>query len=497
MFNFDDRFWLRSYPFLVIILFFFQVIFTLNSMNQIRYEELAESVRNVYWMANHSVYDGISSNIGWYGSLLIFYKLFGFTLFSAKYFRLILALISLICLALVLKRYLGVKRAYLPLIAIGLSPTLLYFNTMQTSYGVDLQYFPICIFFISVLNLKKIGKAILWQFLLGLTAMIALMSYPSFIFYLPVLGILYFWQIFSQIKNTKWYVIIISLLITITSFILPLWLGFLYVKDKQLLIYDQVNKSGIFRGAGIFYPNGKIFFQNISNLLGDLFVKGNSYYYELKNVDFSNIFPLLTIFTILLISLILTIVHKKLRFVLILIWLLFIFDLLVNNLVFDPTGRSGIRRHTPFLVSLYGLYVLTWFWVTSKKWKSAGLKNMIIIILLLLPVHHLIVYPFNFSNLNNPSIYRYSDIFESIVNNPNMSLDLFVNQVKNQDLKLKCSDPPTLQFTSCRLSESFSAIAGSCLWNNLQCKDILGFDDKKQEYIPLSIELWENYYWKH
>ena len=231
--------------------------------------------------------------------------------------------------------------------------------------------------------------------------------------------------------------------------------------------------------------------------MGDLFIKGNSYYYELSNVDFSNVFPLLTIFTILLISLILTIVHKKLRFVLVLIWLLFIFDLLVNNLVFDPTGRSGIRRHTPFLASLYGLYVLTWFWVIGQKWESVSLRNIVIIILLLLPIHHLIVYPFNLINLNNSSIYRYSDIFGSVANNPSASLDLFVDQVKNHDLKLKCSGPPTLQFTNCRLNESFTAIAGACLWNDLKCKNILGFDEKTNGYIPLSISIWGRYYWPH
>jgi len=77
-----------------------QIIFTLNSTDQIRYEELAESVRNVFWLQNHTLYDGVSSNIGWYGSLLIVYKLFGFSLNTAKFVRLFLAIIALICIAL-------------------------------------------------------------------------------------------------------------------------------------------------------------------------------------------------------------------------------------------------------------------------------------------------------------------------------------------------------------------------------------------------------------
>lgn len=497
MFKLNKQFWIWAYPLIIIFLIILQILFSLNSMNQIRYEELAESVRNVFWLENRTIYDGVSSNIGWYGTLLIFYKMFGFTLFGAKYFRLILAFISIFCLATVLKKYLGVQRALVPLIAFGLSPTLLYFNTMQTSYGIDLQYFPICLYLISIINFKKIWKSFLWQCLLGSIVMIALMSYPSFIFYLPVLGILYLWQLYTQIKNTKWYVILSSIILTGVSFLFPLLLGYLYVKDKQLLIYDQMTKSGIFRGAGTFYPSGEIFFKNFGNLLGDLFIRGNSYYYELPHVDFSSIFSILTIFTILLLGLILTITHKKLRFVLLLIWLLFLFDLLISNLTFDPTGQSGIRRHTSLLVSIYGLYVLIWFWVCSQKWESINLRNILIIILLLLPIHHLLVYPLNYSSFNHSSIYRYSDIFENFAYNPSTALDLFVKKVGKQDLKLDCSKPPTLQFSNCRFSESFPAIAGACLWNNLKCKNIFGYDEKTKEYIPLSIDIWEKYYWPH
>ena len=117
-------YWLTAF-----IIFTLQLIFTFNSMSQIRYEELAESVRNVYWFQNHIVYDGVSSNVGWYSILALFYKLFGFSLFSAKILRLIISFISIFCLALLLKKYIGTKKAFLPLVAIGLSPTLLFFST--------------------------------------------------------------------------------------------------------------------------------------------------------------------------------------------------------------------------------------------------------------------------------------------------------------------------------------------------------------------------------
>src|SRR5262245_45515169 len=72
---------------------------TATSMHQIRYEELAESVRNVYWLSHRLVYDGASSNVAWYGTLLIVYEMFGFSLHSAKFVRLGLHFLGLTCAA--------------------------------------------------------------------------------------------------------------------------------------------------------------------------------------------------------------------------------------------------------------------------------------------------------------------------------------------------------------------------------------------------------------
>ena len=39
------------------VLMLTQAIFTFKSLNQIRYEELAESVRNAFWLEHHTIYD--------------------------------------------------------------------------------------------------------------------------------------------------------------------------------------------------------------------------------------------------------------------------------------------------------------------------------------------------------------------------------------------------------------------------------------------------------
>ena len=175
------------YWLLIIFIGLFQLVYTLRSTNKIRLEELAESVRNVYWLQNRTIYDGISSNVGWYGTLLIIYNLFGFTLFTAKYFRVFLHFVSLLCLGLIFDKYFEKKRSWLSLIVIGLSPALLYFNALQTSFGVDLQYFPICLYLLLTLDFAQPVRAGIKQFFLGLLMMIAAMSYPTFLAYIPVM----------------------------------------------------------------------------------------------------------------------------------------------------------------------------------------------------------------------------------------------------------------------------------------------------------------------
>lgn len=481
--------------FLLIALFLLQFIFTVNSTGQIRYEELAESVRNVFWLENKTIYDGVSSNVGWYGTLLAIYKTFGFSLHTAKFFRLVLALVSLICLAAILKKYLSPKIAAVSLVTVGLSPTLLYFNTLQTSYGLDLQYLPICLYLVLTLNFKNFWPAFGKQLLLWSVAMVAWMSYPTFAFYLPALGLLYLWQIIKQKVYKKPLIMGVNIIFSLLSFTWLLALAFYYVKDKSLLLYDPVVKSGIFRGAGSFYFDGGTFFKNLNRTLGDLFFQSGSYYFEVATVEFSNIYPVLAVITVLLISLILLVKSNQLRLPLALCWATLIFGLAVANFTADPTGFPGLRRNTAVLAAFYSMYILVWYWVVNQKWETLQLRNILIVILMLIPLHHLLAYPVNLFNLGTPSPYQYSHIFK-IADTPAKSLDLLVMGAQREDLKLGCKDSDG-ELQTCRYAEGYAAVAGYCLWNNLSCNEILGYDSKRSEFIPLSTGLWEKYYWEH
>ncbi|MFO0985656.1 MAG: hypothetical protein U1E76_28625, partial [Planctomycetota bacterium] len=166
-----------------------QAIFISQSLFQIRAEELAESVRDVFWLRHRLVYDG-NSNVGWYAILLLVYETVGFTLHTAKWVRLCLQALALVCAWRVLRRFLSPLGAAVPLITFALSPTALYFHTLQTPFGTDLSFFPICAWLALCAHERRhlVLQASLW-----LVAMIACLSYPTFLFYLPALVALQLW----------------------------------------------------------------------------------------------------------------------------------------------------------------------------------------------------------------------------------------------------------------------------------------------------------------
>lgn len=456
-----------SLPF---ILFIAQVIFTLNSLNQIRYEELAEAVRNPFWLQNRFIYDGISSNIGWYSLLTAVYNLFGFHLFTGKIIRLILQLVSLFALGFILKKYLGTKLAIVPFITIGLSPTLLYFNTLQTSYGIDLQYLPIVLYLL-------ISKQIMgWGI-----AMIAWMSYPTFFYYLPAI---FYWFRPKVLKN---------LLFNLVAFLTPLIVGILYIKNRDLLIYDGRSGSGIFRGAGVLGFNLELFANNFKHNLVNLFSNSFGYNFELTKVEFSDFYPVLSILAIVFVVFKLWKKKKTFHLPIILMLSVLFLNILIADFSVDPT--SGMRRITGIVAAIYGLFTLAWYFVNSKAQKDKRKRIGLILILLLLPLHHIIVYPINLFHLKDLSVFR-EPIWLSVENSPAKFLDGLIDHVQKQNLSLVCQGQKGEIF-GCRYSEVFAGVAGACLWNRLECHDISGYDPKTKGFIPLSLDTWNSYYLDH
>ena len=463
-------------------LFIIQAIYTLNSFNQIRIEELIVSVRNVFWLQNHLVFNGAMSDLGWYGQLLFLYKIFGFHLYLAKFLRLGFAFFSLYCLAAVLKNYLGIKRAWLPLVTIGLSPTLLYFNVLQVQYGVDLQYFPIVLYLAMTLNFKKVNSAYIKSILLASFSMIAWMSYPAFIFYLPVLAIIYFKRVFKQVRRKQ--KLILNLVVCTIAFILPLILSVSYVKNRELLWNDPLVGRGMFRSNGTVDLSRETVFDNFQMTITDLFESGISWHFEAKKAEFSDYYPIVTLAFVLFTALAAIFKGDKFGKVL----LILILALAVNFIVMNLTGPSGgIRRGTVILVIFYALFTFVWARIYHQK--NGPAKTIALGMCAVLLIHHVISYPVNLNHLKQFGRFR-EDVWFAQAETPAASLALFVNIVTKSDLTLICRDQ-TGQNVECKhYSLIYPAIAGSCVWNNLNCKKIIIYDGKLQELIPLTIDYW-------
>ena len=502
-----------AYWFLPIILFILQAIYTFNTLNQIRYEELDESVINPYWVQNRMVQNGASGNLGWHFLLVLVYNIFGFSLFTAKFVRLSLWLISLFCLAAVLAKYLGQKRAALPLLTIGLSPTLLYFNTQQTVYGMDLVYLPILLYLLSQLefvrkseNLPR-SKNLALSIVLWSLAMVAFMSYPTFAYYLPALGGLFFYKLWNSsnyqslrsspalrerrdaglklLKQFKYPESLEYLVIAAVSFMAPLLAAFAYIKNRSLLIYDENVKSGMFRGAGFVDFDLGLFFTNLKFNLENLFVKSFGYYFEISKVEFSDFYPAIAlVFTAFAIFKLWR--RRSARLIIVLTFLTIELNVLIAYFTRDAT--PGMRRETGILAAIYIFFVLGWYFAGSVKkfkWFYAGIASLIL-------VHHLIVYPINFRHLATESRYREQVWFKG-AEDPKVVVDFYVGTIQKQNLELVCWGESGEQI-NCRYNQMFAVIMGSCLWNRLDCRGIYGYDLKVKKYIPLTIELFNEYY---
>jgi hypothetical protein len=255
-----------------------------------------------------------------------------------------------------------------------------------------------------------------------------------------------------------------------------------------------VTGKGIFRGSGNFIISFLNIVNNFRHLLGDLFIQGNSYYFEIPNPDFSNYIPILSMITLIYLA------YKYFRYgnnrnCLYLIFLVFALTLFIGSFTSDPSNLPGIRRSTGIIVCLYTLFIFIWNYVLTYKPLKIWQKNIFILLLLIIPIHHILVYGNNLNSLEKPSQFK-TGLWFSLAKNPQDSINLLLPNLQKQDLKLSCFNEKK-EAVFCRYPEIYASLAGACLWNHLNCHNILGYDEKTKQYIPLNINLWLDYYWSH
>lgn len=473
-----------------------QAAYTLSSTGQIRHEELGASVCNPWWLEHRTVYDGTSTNLGWYALLLSVYNLFGFTLHTAKYVRLALHALSLLCLAKLLKDIFGARRAIVPLGLIGLSPTLLYFTTLQAEFGLGLQMLPIVLLLLTGIRFDRSTTDILRQTAFGALCMIAAMMYPAFLVALPALALLVLGRLGqtptgdqAPARACLWYIIPALL-----GFLLPLAIAFLIVKDPQLLILDPHTGTGLFRGGGRVALDPVAWWTALSQVMSDACLidptpgfSARSYYYEVRVPDFSLPPAGVSVLLLLILGLPELLRDKRLRLPLAACGLLLVCALILPNL---DARLPGLRRCTMLLAAVYALLALVWLRLPEM---TRHRRRMLLICTAVLAGHHAVACAINYRALETPSPWRASGWF-GVEETPAASLQYWLKHTEEYALVARDENG---NFVQRPYSEIYAAIAGYRHWNGQEPKPIQAYYAKTGSGITLDVSLWEDYTLEH
>lgn len=472
-----------------VLLAYAQYKVTAASLGYIRYEDLAESIRNPFWLYFRQIYDGTSSNVGWYGTLFMLYSTFGFHLYTARFVRYGMYALAIFVYAGLLRSYLGEKRALVPLVTVGLSPSLLYLNTFQTAYGTDFFYASIILGLLYVLQHAR-GRLsyVLTGMAFGLM-MWAAMSYPPSMFLVPLYGFV-FWRVLQQ-KDLGRRQLVSHVQLAGISFIVPLGLMLMYVMHPLQLLYDTSWEGhGIFRGAGVPTFDVATWLARLRLLYRDLFVTGSSGQFELTAVEFSGAYPALGILCVLYGVYRLVQYRSTHRSI-----LLALIGTMSISTTLTTMSSAGMRTNTALLIGFYGLFVIVW--IVLKDGKRRLLPSWLMYGLLLIPLHHVLTYPRVLSFAAVPSAVSYGSFFrQQVGDTPDVALERMVQAAQQESVKLYCEDLEGAA-VDCRYQEAYAAVLGSCLWNDLSCLLMQGYDPVTDTYEQLDPSLWLSHYWHH
>jgi hypothetical protein len=424
--------------------------------------------------------------------LLIVYKLFGFSLYAARFVRLGLHFLGLTCAADILRRCIGARTAIVPLVAIGLSPTILYFNSLQTSYGIDLPYAAICLWLLLSVRPDsplELGKT----FLCGAVAMIGAMSYPTFLLYWPSLLLVWVWWMSrnARAERPAWWMAWQALSAT-AGLTVPILIAFAYVVTPRLLFWDPVTHTGLFRGGGHLGFDAAMLCHSFSVVLRDLLVHGRSYYFQVSRPDFSGPLAIAGLSCVGATTIFLLMKRQTDRTILLAALLLLALSLVLPSLSVD--GHSGIRRSTGILAAYYVLFSVTWYF-----YRAAAAPGMIwvrrsgVLLCLLVPLDHALKIP---SLVNDLAVHHVDDDYFAIAATPTKSLEVLLEQL-DKGQRLTCPIDNQGGIIPCRYSEAYAAMAGYRLWNSHSTADIHAIDWKTGGDIVLTPSLWTSYYFPH
>lgn len=482
-----------------------QTLWIARSRRIVRFEEVAEGARNAWWLDHHALFDGISTNVGWYGQLLAAYELFGFSLFAAKWWKLALFAGAVLCLAWLLRRPwgpagepLGPGRAAVPLVAIGLSPSLLHFGTVGTSFGTDLLFLP---YLLAILALLREGRRStttrgLLGFACGALAMLAWTSYPVFAFYLPALALAYLALPAGAGAGRPGPrglpgLSPAALLPALAGFLLPVAAAALWLERPARLFHDPATGSGLFRGGGTgFELDPAAVARHVGVALHDLFVRGTSYYYWVERPDLAGPLGLAAFLAVAAGTVALLRARPESagswpgrRTWIALAWLLPAANLLV---VSAGTGPQGLRRSTALLAGFYLLYAWVWRAATERgAFRSRRPARYATAILLLLPLHHLLAAVEQYPRLPLAGSEQ-THLWLRVRPTAEESLAYWLERTA-AGAPLDCREIG-LEPERCQYGGIYALLSGHRRWNGLPEVPLRGWSYESDRFVELSVE---------
>ena len=280
-------------------------------------------------------------------------------------------------------------------------------------------------------------------------------------------------------------------LISLLAFLAPLIAGLFYFKDSQNLFYgSNIPNGGLFRSGSYFIFNNITFFSAIHNTVRDLFDNGYSYYYQLRNGEFSYFLPILPVILVICFGIFLP---KRYRLFKLIIWVTVLSNVFIASFGYDQSRLPGVRRYTPALTAFYALFSLTWYIGLSYAKKQRKLvKYLIVGTLLILPLHHILVLPDNFRHLPDPPIFWTYDKHFLLYGTPQNYFNAKLAILVKSDLYLDCREAYGSNTEGCSYQNIFATLKAYCLYNKLSCHNIYGWDPVTQTNLPLTVESLNN-----
>ena len=456
-----------------------QIVLTRASTSRIWYEELAESVRNVYWLADRAVYDGMSSNVGWYGLLLLVYRTTGFSLHAAKIVRLVLAGVSLACVIDLLVCMTDGRRAIVPALAFTLSPVLLYFNTFQTSYGVDLQLAPIIAWLGAAARFDDSSRDRVLHALIGAIVGVGALMWPVLLLYIPAFVV----YAIARVRASSRPAPVMAWSIATAFAIAPFAAALVFLRTRGIWLNDPSVHSGVFRGGGgQLVASASRATANARLLVHELFTGSHSYSSDLARADFSGIVGIVPFVAV---AALVSVVWRSDRGSRVLV--ASALTLLAVNVaaVLLASGVPGLRRDTGCVAAFYLLFAAAWRFVTDPAARSAAWRQVAAAALALLVVHHAVVYRANDTAVADP---RRAESVAWFVTDatPSESLDRWSRAVRAGAV-LDCG---ALRVAArCRYPEIFAALAGASEWNDRHPVTVRA-SDPSGAIVTLTRESW-------